>query len=102
MFLARVVGEVVATVKHRDLAGRTLLLVQPVDPAGQPGGRLQIAVDAAQAGPGDHVLVNDEGNGAAQVLRRSRGAIRTVIVGIVDQVASTPPPPPGPTRGARR
>lgn len=88
MFLARVVGEVVATVRHRDLAHRTLLLVQPVDASGAPGGKLQIAVDAAQAGPGDHVLVADEGNGAAQVLRRGRGAVRTVIVGIVDEVTT--------------
>jgi microcompartment protein CcmK/EutM len=86
MFLARVVGEVVATIKHRALSGDKLMLVQPVDAAGKPGGKLQIAVDAAQAGPGDHVLVADEGNSAGQVLKRPRGPIRTVIVGIVDEV----------------
>ena len=48
-------------------------------------------VDCAQAGPGDHVLVLDEGNGAAQVLRRGRGAVRTVIVGIVDRVEHETP-----------
>ena len=31
-------------------------------------------------------LVLDEGNGAAQVLGQSRGPIRTVIVGVVDEV----------------
>ncbi len=86
MFLARVVGEVVATVKHRALTSWKLMLVQPVDPAGKPGGKLQIAVDTAQAGPGDHVLVVDEGNSAAQAMRRPRGPVRTVIVGIVDEV----------------
>jgi len=34
--------------------------------------------------PGDLVLVAAEGNGAAQVLQRPRGAIRTVVVGVVD------------------
>ena len=87
MFLARVVGEVVATIKHGDLEGRALLLVQPLTPTGEPTGRVAIAVDAAQAGVGDHVLVADEGNGAAQVLRRARGAVRTVIVGVVDEVS---------------
>ena len=86
MILARVVGEVVATTKHAHLQGRTLLLIQPVTPTGEATGRVSIAVDCAQAGPGDHVLVTDEGNGAAQVLRRGRGAVRTVIVGVVDQV----------------
>jgi ethanolamine utilization protein EutN len=85
MHVARVVGEVVATVKHRDLAGQKLLLVQPVTPEDAATGRIAIAVDCAQAGPGDLVLVNDEGNGAAQVLRRARGAVRTVIVGVVDE-----------------
>ena len=86
MNVARVVGEVVATVKHPDLAGQKLLLVQPVTPAGERTGKVVIAVDAAQAGMGDLVLVGDEGNGAAQVLQRPRGAVRTVIVGIVDRV----------------
>jgi microcompartment protein CcmK/EutM len=44
-----------------------------------------IAVDAVDAGPGDLVLVVDEGNSAAQVLHRPRGAVRTVVVGVVDE-----------------
>jgi len=86
MFLARVTGTVVATIKHGDLESRKLLLVQPLDPEGRPTGRASIAVDAVDAGVGDHVLVADEGNSAAQVLRRPRGQIRTVIVGVVDDV----------------
>ncbi len=87
MMLARVVGDVVATTKHAHLSGQKLLLIQPVTADGKAAGRPQIAVDCAQAGPGDHVLVLDEGNGAAQVLGRPRGATRTVIVGIVDAVS---------------
>ncbi|HTO89533.1 MAG TPA: EutN/CcmL family microcompartment protein [Candidatus Sulfotelmatobacter sp.] len=86
MFTARVVGDVVATIKHRDLHGEKLLLVQPVSAEGETRGKPVIAVDRAQAGPGDWVLVADEGNSAAQVLGKPRGAIRTVIVGVVDAV----------------
>jgi len=86
MFTARVVGEVVATIKHGDLAAKKLLLVQPVDPAGQPTGPPAIAVDVVDAGVGDRVLVVDEGNSAAQVLRRARGAVRTVVVGVIDEI----------------
>ena len=86
MITARVVGDVVATIKHHDLANEKLLLVQPVTPEGEPRGKTMIAVDRAQAGPGDWVLVADEGNSAAQVLRRPRGAVRTVIVEIIDQL----------------
>ena len=88
MFLGRVVGDLVATLKHDSLRGARLLWVEPVDPAGQPlrrPRRLRLAVDTVDAGPGDRVLVLDEGNGAAQVLGRPRGPIRTVIVGVVDE-----------------
>ena len=90
MFTARVVGDVVATIKHADLAGEKLLLVQPVSDAGEPRGKAVIAVDCAQAGPGDWVLVADEGNSAAQVRRRPRGPVRTVIVGVIDAVERAP------------
>ncbi|MFI5370706.1 MAG: EutN/CcmL family microcompartment protein [Candidatus Eisenbacteria bacterium] len=86
MFLGRVVGEVVATIKHPELSGRTLLLVQPLNPDDTPKGARVIALDAAQAGVGDRVLVLDEGNGAAQVFGRPRGPVRTVVVGVVDEV----------------
>ena len=89
MFLARVVGEVVATIKHAELAAQKLLLVRGVDPDGGATSRLMIALDTVDAGPGDQVLVADEGNSAAQVLRRGRGAVRTVIVGVVDEVDTT-------------
>ena len=85
MYLARVVGEVVATVKHPHLAGQKLLLVQPEPTTGKSQPPTVIAVDAVQAGPGDRVLVADEGNTAAQVLRKVRGPVRTVIVAIVDE-----------------
>ena len=87
MFLARVVGDVVATIKHPALEQRKLLLVQPLTGDGAPVGRPAIAVDSVDAGVGDRVLVVDEGNSAAQVLQRPRGPIRTVVVGVVDEVA---------------
>ena len=88
MITARVVGEVVATIKHGDLATHKLLLVQPVDAGGSPKGQPMLAVDVVDAGVGDHVLVVDEGNSAAQVLERPRGPIRTVVVGVVDEIAT--------------
>jgi len=46
-------------------------------------------VDRAQAGPGDRVLINQEGGGARQVFGlgpRDKLPIRSVIVGVVDDV----------------
>jgi microcompartment protein CcmK/EutM len=86
MYIGRVVGSVVSTVKISHLEGRRLLLVDHLDLEGRPDGDYDIAVDVVQAGPGDTVLVIDEGNGARQVLGIDPGAVRAVIVGVVDEI----------------
>ena len=86
MFLGRVVGELVSTCKHPALHGARLLWVERLDAAGRPSGKRVLALDSVDAGTGAQVLVLDEGNGAAQVLGRPRGPVRTVIVGVVDEV----------------
>jgi len=89
MYIGKVIGTVVATIKISHLERRKLLLVDQLDLAGQETGYYDIAVDVAQAGPGDTVLVIDEGNGARQILGLDPGAVRAVIVGVVDEVALT-------------
>jgi len=86
MYIGKVIGSVVSTVKISHLEGRTLLLVDQLDLGGKETGAYDIAVDTVQAGPGDTVLVMDEGNGARQILRLDPGAIRAVVVGVVDEV----------------
>lgn len=86
MRLARVRGTVVATIKHPTYSGRTLLLCQPLTPDGRDKGEQVVAVDTVQAGEGDLVLLLTEGNGVRQILGPNAGPIRTLIVGIVDEV----------------
>lgn len=86
MYIGRVTGTVVATIKHEAFHGRKLLIVDQLGLDGEPTGSYDICVDVAQAGVGDRVLVMDEGNGARQILARSVAPIRAVIVGIVDEV----------------
>lgn len=86
MYLGRVTGSVVATIKIDHLVGRRLLLVERLDLAGDTTEQYDIAVDETRAGPGDTVLVLDEGTGARQILGLDPGAIRAVIVGVVDDV----------------
>jgi len=89
MKLARVIGTVVATAKHPAYEGQTLLLCEPVEPSGRPTAPALLAVDHANAGVGDLVLINSEGNGARQVFGLSpkdKLPIIDVIVGVVDHV----------------
>ena len=87
MKLARVVGNVVSTISTPDFEGRTLLVCDLLTPDGSPAGGYQIAVDSVGAGAGEMVLLLDEGNGARQVLEAPGAPIRTVVVGIVDEVS---------------
>jgi len=86
MTLGRVIGTVVSTVKLEALSGYKILIVQPVDPQGQDDGAVTLALDSVQAGVGDKVLIADEGNSARMIVGDSMAPIRTMVVGIVDQV----------------
>jgi ethanolamine utilization protein EutN len=88
MILGKVVGTIVTTISHPHYKNRRLLVVQPLVMDGdQPEPHEDfIALDNSQAGIGDTVLVNREGNGARQVLNIPDGAVISVIVGIVDSV----------------
>ena len=56
MQLARVIGNVVATIKDPGLVERTLLVLQPLSPAREAVGRPLVAVDAVGAGVGEEVF----------------------------------------------
>lgn len=86
MILARVTGNVVATVKHASHEGYKLMLVQPLTHTLEKKGNVMIAIDTVQAGEGDLVLVLSEGTGARQILGDNNAPIRAVITGIVDSV----------------
>ena len=90
MRYCRVVGPLWAAAKHPAFAGRTLLVVQPLDERGADAGASFVAIDHVQAGAGDKVLVLTEGNGVRQILKAGDTVpIRSIIVGIVDHVETT-------------
>ena len=85
MYLGRVIGTVVATVKYEGLEGRPLLVVQPLDHDGNPVGGFEIAVDTVQAGPDELVFLVGSRE-AALALSPSFVPVDAAIVGIVDSV----------------
>lgn len=87
MIIAKVVGTVVSTIKHPAYAGRKLLLVRPMHLANEKPEDDFIAVDAAQAGVGDTVLVCQEGNSTRQVIGVPNSPVRSSIVGVIDSIS---------------
>lgn len=86
MKIAQVIGTVVAPIQHPFYSGRKLLLIQPLDAKFAPRGRAQVAVDRAQAGIGDRVLVLDEGSSARDLFEDPYAPVKTTIVGFIDEI----------------
>jgi ethanolamine utilization protein EutN len=84
--VGRVVGTVVSTINAPVLDGRRLLTCDLLDANGEPDGNYLICVDSVGAGAGETVLIVDEGNSARQVLADPSAPVRSVVVGIVDQM----------------
>jgi len=84
--LARVIGTVVATQKHRAFEGAKLLLVQPVTPDDAPRGVPLLAVDSVGAGVTERVLIVLEGRAAGEALGRKGAPVDAAVIGIVDSV----------------
>ncbi len=93
MLLGRVVGSVVACEVYEGLEGTPLLLVQPLDTARQPSGRVIVAADATRmAGPGELVYY-EGGREAALALDPWFVPVDHAIVGIVDGIDVRAPEP---------
>jgi len=88
MFLAKVIGHVVATQKHVKFHGMKLLLVQPYIAKGKavtPSGSSVVAADSVGAGLGEFVLFT-QGSSARLTPATKDSPADAVIVGIVDTV----------------
>lgn len=91
MFLAKVIGHVVATKKDENMKGRKLLLLRPqlVDPEDpskfRDGSNTVVAVDSLGAGIGEMVLFV-QGSSARQAQGMKTLPVDAAVVGIVDSV----------------
>ncbi|TCO77956.1 EutN/CcmL family microcompartment protein [Marinisporobacter balticus] len=88
MYLAKVIGVVVATHKVESLKGEKILLVQPIDTNEHPTGNSQVVIDAVGAGAGEVVLIAT-GSSARKVFGNNDTPIDASIVGIVEHVEVT-------------
>jgi ethanolamine utilization protein EutN len=87
MQIARVIGTLVSTQKHRKFEGAKLLLVQPLNLDDSPRGAALLAVDGVGAGVHEKVLVVLEGRAAGEALGRKAAPVDAAVVGIIDTIS---------------
>lgn len=87
MILGKVIGNIVSTERAVGYAGKTILIIQPIDPEGKAKGNTYLAIDTVQAGVGDTVITLDEGNSGKEAIGEPQTfTIKLVVVGIVDDI----------------
>ncbi len=84
MYLARIVGQAVATQKYPGLEGVALQLIQPLDEDGADSGGVLVACAAISVGPGDFVSYVD-GREAAMACPETYVPVDAAVVGFVSQ-----------------
>jgi ethanolamine utilization protein EutN len=88
MQLARVIGNVVATIKDPGLVGLTLLVLQPLSPDREAVGPALVAVDSVGAGAGEEVFFV-RGREASLPFLPQRVPTDASVTGICDQWTTT-------------
>jgi len=66
------------------MEGWKLLVVQPLEPGGQPDGDPMLAIDSLGAGTGDTVIISSDGQGTRELVGHGNTPVRWSVVGIVD------------------
>lgn len=86
MILGKVCGQIYSTINHPFYDKKRLLIIDKLSLEGKPSGDYLIAIDSVGAGFDETVLVIDEGNSARQVVADADAPLRSIVVGIVDQI----------------
>lgn len=87
MYLARVIGRVVATVTYPGLEGVPLQWIQPLDERGAEIGDALVATAAVPSGPGDFVHFVD-GREGAMACPDTFVPVDVAIIGIIEQAVA--------------
>jgi len=84
MLRAIVEGTATATIRHPSMKGWRLLIVQPVDMAGQPKGDPLLAIDRLGAGRGTWVVISNDGRSVREMVGDDTTPMRWSVIGLID------------------
>lgn len=85
MFISKVIGTTVSTIKDEQLEGLKLLILRQCDEAGEVYGKPYVAVDTLDAGIGD-VVLTAHGSGGRQTEITKNSPVDAVIMAVIDHM----------------
>lgn len=85
MYMAKVVGNIVATRKDESLVGYKLMIVNKIDAKGNFIASEEVAADYVGAGIGDYVLLC-KGSAVRVNQQKNKVTIDMAIIGIIDTI----------------
>lgn len=85
MFVAKVIGNVVATRKNDTLVGYKLMVIQEINSKNENVGRELVAADYVGAGVGEIVLIGS-GSAVRVDANKKDSMIDLAIIGIIDDI----------------
>ncbi len=89
MYYARVIGNIVSTIKYKGLKGKKIQIIQPVDmETGKDSGSFLVALDATSSGIGDMIGYED-GAEAAWAFEEGDVPVDASIIAIIDKLNIT-------------
>lgn len=88
MKIARVVGNVVSTVKEETHYSKKLMIIEYLDLDLKPTGVRLIAFDAADAGIGDIVITSHDGGSAKMILEDKEVIADITIAGVLEHFSA--------------
>lgn len=89
MYYARVIGNIVSTIKYKGLIGKKIQIIQPVDmETGKDSGSFLVALDSTSSGPGDMIGYED-GSEATWAFEEDNIPTDASIVAIIDKINIT-------------
>lgn len=86
MRIARVIGNVYATLKHEKLKGIKLMVIQQISPDGRAAGKPIIVADYLNAAVGSLVYWIEDGSTICKVMQKRSIPVRGCIVGLIDSI----------------
>lgn len=84
MQLARIEGNVTATIAHPSMRGCCVLICQPIDNEGNDTGLPYLAIDEHGAGMHSRVMVTTDGSSTQKHVKDDSSPLRNMVLGIID------------------